>query len=37
MGLVTINILCWMEDPKRHPYKKDVPIITDLFLGGVRR
>ncbi|MEA1991299.1 MAG: hypothetical protein U9N58_03765 [Thermodesulfobacteriota bacterium] len=34
-GIINSFLLSWMEDPKRHPYKKDVPIITDLFLIGV--
>jgi TetR/AcrR family transcriptional regulator len=28
---------CWIEDPKRHPYEANVPLILDMFLGGVVR
>ena len=34
-GIINSFLLSWMEDPKRHPYKKDVSIITDIFLSGV--
>jgi len=34
-GIINAFLLSWMEDPKRHLYKKDVPIITDIFLSGV--
>jgi len=34
-GIINSFLLFWMEDPKQHPYKKDVPIITDIFLSGV--
>ena len=34
-GIINAFLLSWMEDPKQHPYKKGVPIITDIFLSGV--
>jgi TetR/AcrR family transcriptional regulator len=28
---------CWVEDPKRHPYEANVPLILDMFLAGILR
>jgi len=28
---------CWIEDPKRHPYEANVPLIMDIFCKGVAR
>jgi len=28
-------LLRWLEDPKRHPYEANVPMITDMFFDGV--
>ena len=28
---------CWIEDPKRHPYEANVPLILDMFLAGILR
>jgi AcrR family transcriptional regulator len=28
---------CWIEDPKRHPYEANVPLILDMFFAGVLR
>jgi AcrR family transcriptional regulator len=34
-GLTNAFLFCWMEDPDRHPYEANVPLITELFLKGV--
>ena len=28
---------CWIEDPERHPYETNVPLILDIFCTGVLR
>ena len=28
-------LLRWLDDPERHPYEKNAPIILDMFLRGV--
>jgi TetR/AcrR family transcriptional regulator len=28
---------CWIEDPERHPYEANVPLILDIFCRGVLR
>jgi len=28
---------CWIEDPQRHPYEANVPLILDIFFAGVLR
>lgn len=28
---------CWIEDPQRHPYEANVPLILDVFCRGVSR
>jgi AcrR family transcriptional regulator len=34
-GLTNAFILCWLEDPERHPYEANVLLIMDIFLKGV--
>jgi len=34
-GLTNAFLFCWLEDPKAHPYERNVPVITDMFLKGV--
>jgi len=34
-GLTNAFLFCWLEDPERHPYDANVPVITDIFLKGV--
>lgn len=36
-GLTNSFLFCWLEDPDRHPYETNVPVITDMFLNGVLR
>jgi len=36
-GLTNSFLFCWLENPERHPYEANVPIITDMFLNGVLR
>ncbi len=36
-GLTNSFLFCWLEDPDRHPYEANVPVITDMFLNGVLR
>ncbi len=33
-GLTNAFLLCWLEDPDRHPYEANIPLITELFLKG---
>lgn len=33
-GLTNAFLFCWMEDPDRHPYEANVPLIAELFLKG---
>jgi AcrR family transcriptional regulator len=33
-GITNAFVFCWLEDPDRHPYKANVPLITELFLRG---
>ena len=33
-GLTNAFLFCWLENPKRHPYEENIPIITELFLKG---
>jgi len=33
-GLTNSFLFCWLDDPKRHPYDANVPLITELFLKG---
>ena len=33
-GLTNAFLFCWLEDPKRHPYESNVPMIKELFLNG---
>ncbi len=34
-GLTNAFLFCWLEDPERHPYEKNAPLILDGFLHGV--
>ena len=36
-GLTNAFLLCWLEDPERHPYERSVAMITGLFLRGSLR
>ena len=33
-GLTNSFLFCWLRDPERHPYEKNVAMITELFLRG---
>ena len=33
-GLTNAFLFCWLEDPKRHSYESNVPMIKGLFLNG---
>lgn len=33
-GLTNAFLFCWLEDPKRHSYESNVPMIKELFLNG---
>jgi len=33
-GLTNAFLFCWLDDPERHPYDANVPLITELFLKG---
>jgi AcrR family transcriptional regulator len=33
-GLTNAFLFCWLEDPERHSYKSNVPMIKELFLNG---
>ena len=33
-GLTNAFLFCWLEDPERHPYEKNVAMIIELFLRG---
>ncbi|MCK4389057.1 MAG: TetR/AcrR family transcriptional regulator [Desulfobacterales bacterium] len=34
-GITNAFLFCWLEDPSRHPYDANVPMIADMFLNGV--
>ena len=34
-GLTNAFLFCWLEDPERHSYEANVPVIRDMFLKGV--
>ncbi len=34
-GLTNAFLFCWLEDPERHPYENNAPVILDGFLNGV--
>ena len=36
-GVTNAFLLRWVDDPKRHPYETNVPLILDIFLAGVLR
>ncbi len=33
-GLTNAFLFCWLENPERHSYEDNVPMITELFLKG---
>jgi len=33
-GITNSFLLSWFEDPDKHPYEDNVPVILDLFLKG---
>ena len=34
-GLTNAFLFCWQEDPERHSYEANVPLIRDIFFKGV--
>jgi len=34
-GITNAFLLCWVENPSRHPYEDNVEMIADMFLNGV--
>ena len=34
-GLTNAFLFSWLENPQRHPYEANVPLIRDMFLKGV--
>ena len=34
-GLTNAFLFCWLEDPERHSYEANVPLIRDMFFKGV--
>lgn len=34
-GLTNAFLFCWLEDPERHSYEANIPVIRDMFLKGV--
>jgi len=36
-GLTNGFLQYWLEDPERHPYEANVPLILDVFFAGVVR
>ena len=33
-GITNAFLFCWLEDPGRHPYEANIPLIKELFLKG---
>ncbi len=33
-GLTNAFLFCWLENPERHSYEENIPIITEFFLKG---
>ena len=33
-GMTNAFLFCWLEDPERHPYEKNIAMISELFLRG---
>jgi AcrR family transcriptional regulator len=33
-GITNAFLFCWLEDPDRHPYEANIPLIKELFLKG---
>jgi len=34
-GITNAFLLCWLEDPERHPYEANIPTVMDMFFEGV--
>jgi AcrR family transcriptional regulator len=34
-GLTNAFLFCWLEEPEKHPYEANVPLIREMFLRGV--
>ncbi|BBO93082.1 TetR/AcrR family transcriptional regulator [Desulfosarcina ovata] len=34
-GITNAFLFCWLEDPERHSYEANAPVIRDIFLKGV--
>jgi AcrR family transcriptional regulator len=34
-GLTNAFLFCWFEDPERHSYEANIPVMRDMFLKGV--
>ncbi len=34
-GLTNAFLFCWLEDPERHSYEANIPVIRDMFFKGV--
>ena len=34
-GMTNAFLLCWLEDPERHPYAANIPTVMDMFFEGV--
>jgi len=33
-GIINAFLFCWLQEPERQPYERNVPVILDLFLRG---
>jgi len=33
-GITNAFLFCWLENPDRHPYEANIPLIKELFLKG---
>ena len=33
-GLTNAFLFCWLENPERHSYEENIPVITEFFLKG---
>jgi len=33
-GLTNAFLFCWLENPERHSYEENIPMISELFLKG---
>ncbi len=34
-GLTNAFLFCWLENPEKHPYEANIPVVRDIFLKGV--